>query len=104
MELKGALSDRAVAAALSQADLPWLPGVPAAARSQASEQLFQLLQATGIALFYLDETYAGDSCMPCISAIFSAVFMVNLFVFWAGTQGAFSAAYNYSTHHSASVL
>ena len=85
MEIKGALSDLAVAAALSQADLPWLPGVPAAARSQFSEQLFQLLQATGIALPYLDQTYAGASCMPHISAIFSAVFMVSLFACWAGT-------------------
>ena len=92
VEIKGALSDRAVAAALSQADLPWLPGVHAAARSQASEQLFQLLQATGITLPYLDRTYAGALCMPYISAIFTAVYMACLFDFWAGTQGAIFAS------------
>ena len=55
MEIKGALSDRAVAAALTQADLPWLPSVPAPARSQTSQQLFQLLKATGVTLPQLDQ-------------------------------------------------
>ena len=92
MEIKGALSDRAVAAALSQADLPWLPSVPAAARSQASEHLFQLLQAAGIALPYLDQTYADASCMPYILALISTVPMLNLSASWTGTQGTTSAA------------
>lgn len=54
--MKGALSDRAVAAAFYLANLPWLPKIPSelglpsepsAPRCQTSDQLFQLLQATG---------------------------------------------------------
>jgi hypothetical protein len=50
LEVKGTLSDRAVASALSLADLPWLPKLPEmpkAHRPQPSERLFKLLQATG---------------------------------------------------------
>ena len=50
LEVKGTLSDRAVASALSLADLAWphkLPEMPKALRPQPSEGLFKLLQATG---------------------------------------------------------
>ena len=55
LEVKGALSDRAVASALSLADLPWLPklpDMPKAHRPQPSERLFKLLQATGAHPFF----------------------------------------------------
>ena len=47
VQLKGTLSDRALAAALYFADKPGLPGQPTASDSQNSGKLFHLLQAVG---------------------------------------------------------
>jgi hypothetical protein len=50
LEVKGALSDRAIGSALSLADpprLPRLPDMPEAHRSEPPERIFKLLQATG---------------------------------------------------------
>ncbi len=45
--MTGALSDRAIAAALQLANEPGLPSLPPATESQTSSRLLQLLQATG---------------------------------------------------------
>ncbi len=44
----GALSDRAIAAALQLVDEPGLQSLPTGSGSQISRRLFQLLQATGV--------------------------------------------------------
>lgn len=47
LEIKGALSDRALAAALPLAVSPLHSSLPAAPRDRISEELVKLLQATG---------------------------------------------------------
>ena len=71
LEVKGALSDRAVASALSLADLPWLPklpDMPKAHRPQPSERLLKLLQATGAqhTLSVLSRFPANTATVPSV--------------------------------------
>ena len=77
LEVKGALSDRAVASALSLADLPWLPNLPempTAHRPQPSERLFKLLQATGARqkLFILSRFPANNARYTGLRVIIAA--------------------------------